>query len=500
MDFYDILNETFDTNDSIEIEEGVFLTNPFLAYSVLKKKVVENPKNKIYDVKDNISKSIKNKELEAKKTAILSKEKLTKKALGKSGFSGDDTVYKLTKEQKETMAEMYEKYGDELIKQIMEFRDKVLSPYSVIKRQVKKASTVSSLDVMGITKKEADKLVSSAKKKIEQRGSLSEDYEELKKTSRKIDGTVKALKKIKEDVEKGEINEGILRRLYKKLELNNTDFEGYSKQDLNLAYNTLEKSKKVISSELEKIKKDGYDADEEKREKILKHIKDSRAARAGRVDLLRRNKYQFYYKPKYQFYYNDKDDESKGSGKTKRFNTALAKYSLRRSIKDKILKGKGHYIIMYKEIINELLEAERKKREELIKKLDKLTKDLSLTKEEKVVVEPKAGGSWKSDEWNDFVVKYDPEDFKKANKKIKKSKKLSKAEQEIENEIKRFERSLKKIVSEEDFQKLKKYRLINNLISVRELKSPNKLFKSSSEIEKMEGEDDSSKDDEGGDE
>jgi len=65
---------------------------------------------------------------------------------------------------------------------------------------------------------------------------------------------------------------------------------------------------------------------------------------------------------------------------------------------------------------------------------------------------------------------------------IERSPKLKDAEQKIENEIRRFERKLQKIISSEDYAELKKYRVINNLISVKELKDPTALFKSSEQI------------------
>ena len=118
-------------------------------------------------------------------------------------------------------------------------------------------------------------------------------------------------------------------------------------------------------------------------------------------------------------------------------------------------------------------------------KLDSLVgskKSIDFNEKEAKIWKRKPGTSEASNNIKDYHQAIKEEDFLERYINIERSDELKKAEQEIENEIKRFERKLGKIVSKEDLVKLKKYRLINNLISIRELESPEKLFKSSEEI------------------
>jgi hypothetical protein len=463
MDFYDIINESFEIEDKKNVlEEGVILANPFLALALLKKKFVEGKENNILK---KIGKETIDKKNELRSKALISKEKLSGKLLGKSGSGEDATVYRLTKEQKEVAVDMFEKYGEELLKEILEFRENVLAPYSIIKRMTLKNSHVTSADVIGMGKKEADVLYNSAKKKIERRGKLLDELQEAKRKFLKLETEITILKKISNDLKKGELNPKILRRLYKELGLSESDLGGFSKQKLRTAYDTIKSSTK----KLEKII-----AGEESDDRATDLIKKAEDAKSGKVDMYDSNKNTFE------------------SG-NKEFEIALMKYTLRKEIQNKIIDGKTNinnkkYFLMYYKMIRKLLEHENKKRKEIAENLKKHTQDTKLTKEERKVLRPKNGESWEATSMDSFIRAYDPEDFQKANYGVKKSKELSKAEQQIENEIRRFERSLKKIVSEEDYKKIKKYRLINNLITVKELKDPNKLFKSSEEIKSIDKE------------
>jgi hypothetical protein len=88
----------------------------------------------------------------------------------------------------------------------------------------------------------------------------------------------------------------------------------------------------------------------------------------------------------------------------------------------------------------------------------------------------------------DYYQKVKEEDFLQQPIIIPRSQTLIDAERKIENEIKKFEHKLKSIISEEDFDNLRRHRLIGNLITIKELRSPQSLFKSRAELLKSAGE------------
>ena len=77
---------------------------------------------------------------------------------------------------------------------------------------------------------------------------------------------------------------------------------------------------------------------------------------------------------------------------------------------------------------------------------------------------------------NDWELKIKPEDFKGVSYK-EKSPKIIQAEKDFDRELKRFERNLLKIMSEEDVAICKKYKLFNNFLTIKQLKDPSSMFK-----------------------
>ena len=116
------------------------------------------------------------------KEKVSAKTEVEKAKLGIT--SGDDdnaTVYKLTKEQKEYLGKLYNKYGKELIDKIMKFRNEVVAPYQVIKRNVQKSSKLTDAEVFGMSKEEFFRYRESGRRKIERRKNYDKNFEEQHK-------------------------------------------------------------------------------------------------------------------------------------------------------------------------------------------------------------------------------------------------------------------------------------------------------------------------------
>lgn len=98
-----------------------------------------------------------------------------------------------------------------------------------------------------------------------------------------------------------------------------------------------------------------------------------------------------------------------------------------------------------------------------------------MTDEEKRIYQLKPGAPKDSDRLSDYVLKIKEDDFFNPVF-FEKSDKMKQAEKKIDAEIKRFERGLQSKMEEKDFKLLKKYRLINNLITIKNLKNIKDLF------------------------
>lgn len=424
------------------LEEAVLPITPFLAFAAFKKNTFGRLKDNLIDLGSKVGNFSKR----SKATIKIEREKL-RAGLGLTTGKGEDsTVYKLNKEQMDVMSDIYRKYGKVIVKDILIFRKNVLAPYSLIKRKIKENSRVTNKEKFGMTKAEFKAYLESGRKKIEGRGEkFSEKSKELRDRISRINDQLDELESAKEIIKtKEEIPKSILSRLYTKYQVHDRDLEGYSASDLRGQFNELNKSI----------------------EDKIQDIKDGKSVSSASI----KN-------------FVEKNIGKEGDGKKGNFNIALARYMFRREILDQLRDEKPNpFKDSYFFIINEMSDALNEQKKEIVRKLRSLKSSTELNDKENKIWKKRATASEFSNDLNDYYQSIRVEDFLDAPIYLERTPELKEAEQQIENEIRRFERSLQKKISPEDFNKLKNLRVINNLISVRELVSPGELFKNADEL------------------
>jgi len=459
MNYQDIILEVFEIDDdTITLEEGIPIT-PLLALSVFKDDFFKKGKAFGTYLPKKAEKAVKKAQAKGK----VFKEK----ARAEFGVQTGETVYKLTDEQREVIKDLYSKYGKNVVNDVRTFRRNVLAPYALIKRSVKSGSRISSKDITGMSKEQFISALESGRKKIEARGESQEDKsKDLQRIVSKHSEQVKNLQKAKSSIDAGRpIEQSILNRLYSEFEVSDKDLQGYSADELRSTFNTMARNFKSIEAEKKKFKAGEGDVS-----KAMELTKSQRELRAGKsIDLTKTEKDKFY----------------KGGN----FNVALGKYFLRRDIVNKLKPGQNNtYRKTYDSIIDEMLKRVSGQRKKSLEKLISLRKTTAFNDKESKIWEKRPTVKYESNKISDYFQKIKEEDFLEKQISIEKNPKVKKAEREIENEIKRFERSLIKKIDPSDVEKLKRYRLINNLISVRELENPSKMFKSVDQIGGAAGE------------
>lgn len=464
--------------------------NPILAYLTLKRKSLKNLKKVSDATAGKAKKAIK----DVKGKAIVGREKLRADLEFGGSKDPDSTTYKLTRKQTEVLSQIYETYGTELIAEIMTFRKNVLAPYQVIKRTVKKSKMLTSKETFGMTKEQFKSALESGRRKIEARGSRFEKGDDLEEKIEKQERAIEALEQVKKGISTNErIPPTILERILKEYDLGKGEFDSYSMNDLKKAYFEVTKN-------LEKIGEIGADdeADElEKAKEVSKYVQRNVDLRKGRVAKVAAKKRLELKKAESDdldeaYLYEYKVDLTKNKNfrlSNGGFNSALGLYFLRRSIMDQLKPEKRNSIYRgtYIKIVDELIKSAKERKASSFTKISKGKSNVEFNERERKIWELRPSVGAPTGEVKDYIQKLKEDDFFNP-KYFKKSDKLVKAEKSIEAGIKRFERSLKKKLAKEDYDKLKKYRLINNLITVGELKSPDKLFKTPEELQGSVGE------------
>lgn len=462
MKLEDILLEEFysEENDDepIYLNESILPITPFLAYASFKKSTFGALKDKLVDLKTSVGKFATRK----KADALITKEK-ARAGVGKTTGKGDNaTVYKLNKAQMNVMADIYKKHGNKIVKDIMQFRKNVLAPYSLIKRKVKEATRVTNKDKFGMTKAEFKAYLESGRKKIENRGErFAEKSEQLRDRIKRINEQIDLLDEAKNKLDQGgELPKSVLNRLYKEYNVHDKDLLGYSAEELRQAQNQMEREAKEIVDLNNKFKAGKASSDDIKKAIELGTKKEIKVGKDG-----------------YE------DEEKKEVNKKGSFNIALGRYMFRRDILDDLKSGTENIIKdSYLKIVENMREALIEQKRDSIRKLRSFNTSTNFNDKEALIWKKRATASENSNDLNDYYQAIKEEDFLDTPIYLERTPELKEAEQKIENEIKRFERSLEKKIGKEDFQKLKKYRLINNLITVRELKSTKSLFKDTNEL------------------
>jgi hypothetical protein len=462
MKFEDIvLEEMYNEDDEelVNLNEDIFPITPFLAYASFKKNTFGALKDKMYDIKATVGKWANRK----KAKTLITREKLRASAGKKSGKGDDATVYKLNSTQMNVMADIYNRHGNKIVKDIMEFRKNVLAPYSLIKRKVKEATRVTNKDKFGMTKAEFKAYLESGRRKIENRGErFSEKSEELRDRLDRIAEQIDLLKEAENKLgkEKGEFPRSILNRLYKDYKVHDKDLLGYSPDELRQVQSKMDAKSKEVA-DLTKRFSDG-DADADDIEKA--------------IELATRKPIKISTK-------KDGEDREKEINPEGNFNVALGRYMFRNEILNSLREPESNELKdTYRRIIQDMITSLNEHRRDTIRKLSSLNASTKLNDKEKLIWKKRSTASEASSDLNDFYQAIKEEDFLETPIYLERTPELKEAEQQIENEIKRFERSLEKKIGKEDFSRLKKHRLINNLITVRELKSTKDLFKDTEEL------------------
>jgi len=464
MEFSDIVIEKFKTEEDLYLSEGLYPITPFLAFTAWKNKIFKSNKSKFSKF------SIKGLLKKLKAGILIKKEKVLSTLEVPAGKGEDATVYALTKQQTDVLAEIYDKYkkkNPRLINSIMEFRKNILAPYQLIKRIVKQNSMVSSKNIWGMTKEQFISSIKSGLKKIEGRGDTYFDRsKELQRKIREIGDSIKHLEQTGKDFEAGrKPSISILSKIYKKFGAGEEEFGIYTPDKLRRTYMALRKNYSEIIKIVDKIKS-GKVTDEQLSHsaELRKHRRDLLSGKG--IDLTKKER---------------KDFEGKRIG----FNAALGKYFLRKEILKELKPDKSNvFRATYISIIKEMIKKAQEYKYNKVLKLNGLRSSLEFNKIEKRIWEKLPSVKTFSNDPKDYFQKVKETDFLERPIYIKRTPKLVAAEQQIENEIKRFERELARILNPTDLAKLKQYRLINNLISVRELRDPTKLFKTPEEIKK----------------
>ncbi len=484
MDFIDIIQKELKTSDE-ELNEYAFQISPMVAIAAFKDKTFGELKKKLKGIKKSVQKGAST----VKGEALAVKEKALATVGEKAGKGDDATLYRLTKEQLDVMSEVYRKYGKYLVDDILMFRRKTLAPYQLIKRLVKKNKSLTSKDAHGLTKEEYFSALESGRKKIEQRGDVFfAKNKELNEKLARSNESIRDLEKVKNDFKNNrKVDNAVLSRIYDKFDVSDEDLQGYSPEELKKAYENIEASNRLIFSMAEKARTEGLTQDELNKAHLA--IKSKIERTSGEYTKLEREKERAQVgaiKSALNLVKSEKDVFYRNG----KFNVALGKYFFRREILEKLKPGipDSYFSKTYETIVDEMIKKEKEYKEQIFAAIISHRKKVNFTEKEERVWGSLPTAREFSGNLEDYYQKLKEEDFFQPQY-IQKSEELLKAENDIETEIRRFERRLAKIVDPEDLAKLKKYRLINNMISIGELKDPENLFKTRAEIQALKGSD-----------
>ena len=455
MNFQEIINEELSTESDYILEEGIFKINPAIAYFVFKDNVVEKVNKAKQKAKDL--------ELDAKQKI----EKVKAKYLGRSGDSDNDTIYSYTKEQKQVLAQIYKKYGSEIIKQINDFRINVMAPYQVIKREVAKNYMTSDKERFGMTKEEYYRYRESGRRKIEKSKTYFKDSKEM---NEKQEAARKALVDARKALDDFKNNNNFnlsavnIDKIFDEAGIGLKALNGWSMAELAMTSNEIER--------LEEILKKGPSSNGK--------YKIRGSERTGSADMLTRDEIEYRIsalREKGISNVNNKPNKNNnrpfGS-----FKEAFSIYLLRKEEIQKIRNKSSfsEYRKLYEKVLKDGITSAQKIYDDKFNNYMKLKSTITLNQYEKKIWEKKFLGNKYSGDINDWKLKIKPEDFKGVEYK-EKSPKILKAEKDIDRELKRFERKLLKIMDSEDVDLCKKYRLFNNFLTVKQLKDPENMFK-----------------------
>lgn len=466
MKLEDIINKNLyesEIDDVVIIEEGIFSVSPVVAALAFKDNVIDKLSSTAEKISHPVSSAIG--------SAASAIEKVKAKTIGRSGNKDDDTVYALTKEQKKIMAQIYRKYGAEMVNEISKFRQNVMVPYSIIKRSVSKNKMLSNKEVLGMTKEEYFKYRESGRKKIEKKGTYFKDHDDLNKKQ------IEARKALNDAEEKyNSFKEGKLidlsaaniEKILDEAGLGRKNLNGWTDVELEKTSTEIEKTLNLLKDE---NRSSGSDL-----VRMTGRNNSTKATYQSRAQL------ELYLKNLqergFSYAKGQKTDDSNHHGS---FKDAFALYALRREEIKKIKSNSLNrdYVKFYDKVLKDAIEAAKKIYEEKYNNFMSLRGTVELNSYEKKIWGRKSTGKEFSGNIDDWYLKIKPEDFGET-KYFTKSEKIIKAEKEMDRQLKQLERKLKSVMSEEDIALCRKYRLFNNFLTVKELRNPGAMFKGGS--------------------
>lgn len=482
MKLNELMNKTFKvieedivlTNDEI-INEGIWNLTPFVAFFALKDDVINGLKNNVL---------VKNVEPVASKTvagvgnAGGKIESIKAKAGIRSGKGENATVYEFTKEQRKFLYEIYKKYGKEIYKYIIDFRNNVMAPYQIIKRNVAYNKKLTDKEVNGMTKEEYEASRESGRKKIIKLGTVMDaSTNSQKETNNALEAYQKLLKEYN-DFKNGKIssiNNAEINNLLDSMDLGISSLKNWPVDELDKTYQKIKEYKNLISNG----RKNAYGGI------IVSGRGKNQIARS--VEEINKDISDLEEMGITKFTSGRNAVVDNGGFRKGKFSQAYATYVLRKNTLNDIRSNNfGTYKDEYLKLLKTELKAAQEKKFLKLEKNNNVFSDTKFTPNEKKIWGLKITGIKNSGKLSDWYLKIKPEDFK-GTKYYAKPKKVVDAENEIDRQVKIFQRKLEKTLSPEDMDKVKKYRLVNNFITFKELKDPTNLFKDTDEIEKDSG-------------
>lgn len=505
MDLLNLIVEEFYTNGkeipAKEVPEGYGVpVSPVVSYFCF-----GSPLDMEYYKDDTLKEELllekRNPEKELKKRAEGKAKSEIKSA--KKGKTSEETgtVYKLTSEQKRALKFIKKKYGRKIAKEIKTFRTNFLAPYQVIKNNLEKSKSIYLKDILGMTKDEYLRNKKSAEFKIE--NMRSNKYSDMTKEFYNLKNRTKGINEL-EALTKGEINQTALRKVFEKYNIktgkfSNSDFEAFKKRTddidryIDLIVDRVKSGLTLYKGDVEFVEKKKAELEALRKKLISKKRAESQSSSKKNPDEIAKYKKVINSVEEITDFIRDSDIDEKekinlikrydkqvkvnGENITsKTFQDEYEMYLIRLKIEDQIKNNeKNKYTEEYIKQLSDSKERYVDRKSDLLDRMARERSNKFLTDKEKNIYKLKPGAPYDSDNLNDYTLKIKEKDFFDAVF-FNKSEEMRNAERKIDAEIKRFERALQAKMDDRDFKLLKKYRLINNLLTVKDLKNIKELF------------------------
>ena len=443
------------------------------------------------------------------------------------------TMYKLSKEQKRALKYLKKKYGRALVKEIKEYRKNTIAPYQVVKAYNDKSRSLFAKELFGMTKEEYLKYKKSAEAKI--LNMRSNKYNDLTKDLLYLNDREKNLNDLNSFVATSDISEPALNKVFKKYKIYSSKYSEQDMRAFQRAIENVEEIKKEVLDKLSKSTLNKDDIAKLKRavsevktaksnihdddytpstsslsalSSIAKKISSANISDKSKIDVVsgklsldlkgaltertpiknsatsgasREALHARGISPSKDLVKKEVNDaiwgldsDSNSSSKitSKSFETEYENFLTREKIRDDVRnKRENKYTDDYNRNVIGFTTSFDSKRKDLVSKMAAERAKKTLTDNEKKIYELKVGKPSDSDNLSDYNLKIKETDFFEP-KYYTKSEKFKEAERKVDAEIKRFERGMEAKMEPKDFQLLKKYRLISNLVTIKNAMFP----------------------------